>query len=198
MSDPYRADHVGSLLRPPELLAARDAAAAGRISADELRAAEDRSILDALAMQQQTGIGVFTDGELRRRAWMTDLAEAVEGFTAAHIAIDWHGPGGGVENSFTQIAGAKLRQTRRLTEHETPFLKQHAPGPIKMTVPAPSCFMNAGYQSGVTDRFYPARADLVADIAQIIRGELVALAADGVPYIQLDAPFYANYLDETL
>src|SRR5712691_4578336 len=99
MTDPYRADQVGSLLRPPELLAARDAAAAGRISAEELRAAEDRAILDALEMQRQAGIGVFSDGELRRRAWMTDLADAVEGFTPAHISIDWHGAGGGVESS---------------------------------------------------------------------------------------------------
>jgi 5-methyltetrahydropteroyltriglutamate--homocysteine methyltransferase len=58
--------------------------------------------------------------------------------------------------------------------------------------------MNAGYQPGLTDRFYPERADLVADIARIIRGELLALVDDGVPYLQLDAPFYASYLDETL
>lgn len=194
----YRADQVGSFLRPPELLAARKSFAAGRISGDELRQAEDGAILNAIAMQQAAGIDVFTDGELRRQAWMTDLAGAVEGFTPVHVSLDWHGPGGGVEGSFGQVVGARLRQTRRLTEHETGFLKQHAPGPIKMTVPAPSNFLNIGYQSGLTDRFYPTRADLADAIARIVRGELLALADEGVPYLQLDAPYYCNYLDESL
>jgi 5-methyltetrahydropteroyltriglutamate--homocysteine methyltransferase len=198
MSAAYRADQVGSFLRPPELLAAREAVAAGRMSADELRRIEDQAILDVIAMQQQAGIDVYTDGELRRRAWMTDLADAVEGFTPTHIAIDWHGPGAAREDSYGQIAGAKLRQTRRLTEHESRFLLQHAPGPVKMTVPAPSNFLNIGFQPGVTDRFYPTRADLAAEIAQIVRGELLALADEGVAYLQLDAPYYCNYLDPTL
>jgi 5-methyltetrahydropteroyltriglutamate--homocysteine methyltransferase len=198
MADAYRADHVGSFLRPPELLAARDAFAAGQIGTDELRQAEDRAVVDVIDMQQQTRIDVYTDGELRRRAWMTDLADAVEGFTPAHISLEWHGPGGGSESSYGQIAGARLRRTRRLTEHETSFLKEHAPGPIKMTVPAPSNFLNIGYQAGVTDKFYPTRADLANEIAQIVRSELLALADEGVAYLQLDAPYYCNYLDSSL
>ncbi|HTE85065.1 MAG TPA: hypothetical protein VK821_10045, partial [Dehalococcoidia bacterium] len=154
MPDPYRADQVGSLLRPAELLAARQAHEAGTLTAERLRAAEDQAILVALQMQREAGLGIFTDGELRRRAWMTDLAEAVEGFTPAHISIEWQGPGGGVEGSFAQVAGASLRPGRRLTEHEAGFLKRHATGPIKMTVPAASNFMGVGYQQGVTDRFY--------------------------------------------
>src|SRR5438067_4622174 len=110
MTDAYRADQVGSFLRPPELLAARDDFAAGRMGAEELRQAEDRAILDVLQMQREARIDVFSDGELRRRAWMTDLAEAVEGFEPAHVSIEWHGPGGGVEGSHAQVAGAKLRQ----------------------------------------------------------------------------------------
>ena len=122
---------------------ARDAAGNGQISTEELRRLEDRSVLEALEMQLQTGIGVYTDGEFRRRAWMTDLAEAVEGFEPAHVQIEWHGPGGGVEGSHAQVAGARLQQTRRLTAHETNFLREHAPGPFKMTVPAPSTFMGS-------------------------------------------------------
>jgi methionine synthase II (cobalamin-independent) len=198
MTEMYRADQVGSLLRPPELLDARESAAAGRISVDELRQVEDRAITDALEMQRRAGIDVYSDGEFRRRAWMTDLAEAVEGFEPAHISIEWHGPGGGVEGSHAQVVGARLRQLRRLTAHETSFLKQTAPGPIKMTLPAPSTFMGVGFQPGVTDRFYPNRIDLARHIAQIVRAELMALAEEGVPYLQLDAPYYCTYLDPRL
>jgi 5-methyltetrahydropteroyltriglutamate--homocysteine methyltransferase len=198
MASAYRADQVGSFLRPPELLAARDAVAAGRMSADELRRIEDQAILDVIDLQRQTGIDVFTDGELRRRAWMTDLAEAVEGFTPAHIVLDWHGPGGRREESYGQIAGARLHPARRLTEHESRFLLEHAPGPVKMTVPAPSNFLHIGFQPGVTDRFYPTRGELAAEIAQIVRGELLALADEGVAYLQLDAPYYTAYLDTAM
>jgi 5-methyltetrahydropteroyltriglutamate--homocysteine methyltransferase len=194
----FRADQVGSLLRPPELLAAREAHAAGRLTLEQLREVEDEAILAALEMQREAGIDVFTDGELRRRAWMSDLAEAVEGFTPGHVELEWRGPGGGVEHSQAQVAGARLRQTRRLTAHEVDFLKRHAPGPFKMTVPAPSTFLHAGFQPGVTDRAYPTRSALAHDIAKIIRDELRALAEEGVPYLQLDAPFYSTYLDDTL
>ena len=194
----YRADHVGSLLRPPELLAARERHAAGTLDEAGLRAAEDQAILAALAIQREAGLGIFTDGELRRRAWMTDLAEAVEGFTPAHISIDWHGPGGGVEGSFAQVAGSRLRPVRRLTEHETAFLKRHASGPIKMTVPAASNFMGVGYQRGLTDVFYETPRALADHIAEIVRDELLALAADGAAYLQLDAPYYCSYMDEQL
>ena len=198
MPDLYRADQVGSLLRPPELLTARDSFAAGTITREQLRDVEDRAILSALQMQEQTGIDVYTDGELRRRAWMTDLAEAVDGFTAGHVAIEWHGPGGGLEESHAQVVGGPLRPARRLTEHETSFLREHAPGPFKMTVPAPSSFMNVAFKPGLTDRFYATRRDLVREIARIVRAELVALAEEGVPYIQLDAPYYCTYLDDRL
>jgi 5-methyltetrahydropteroyltriglutamate--homocysteine methyltransferase len=198
MEESFRADQVGSLLRPPELLAAREAHAAGRLTLEQLREVEDEAILAALEMQRAAGINVFTDGELRRRAWMSDLADAVEGFTPGHVELEWRGPGGGVEHSQAQVAGARLRQTRRLTAHEVDFLKRHAPGPFKMTVPAPSTFLHAGFQPGVTDRAYPTRAALARDIAKIIRGELLALAEEGVPYLQLDAPFYSTYLDATL
>jgi 5-methyltetrahydropteroyltriglutamate--homocysteine methyltransferase len=194
----YRADHVGSLLRPPELLAARESNAAGTLDEAELHAAEDQAILAALAMQREAGLGIFTDGELRRRAWMTDLADAVEGFTPAHISIDWHGPGGGAEGSFAQVAGSRLRPMRRLTQHESLFLKRQAGGPIKMTVPAASNFMGVGYRRGVTDKFYATPRALADHIAEIVRDELLALAADGVAYLQLDAPYYCSYMDERL
>jgi 5-methyltetrahydropteroyltriglutamate--homocysteine methyltransferase len=191
----YRADQVGSLLRPPDLLEARAAHAAGRLALDELRAREDRAILDALAQQRRVGIDVYTDGEMRRGSWLTDMAEAVEGFVPDRVPFEWQGPGGGVEPSTAQVAGAKLRKARSLTHHELPFLKRHAPGPFKVTVPAPSNFMITSYKPGVTDRAYATSAELLQDLVAIVRDEIRWLAADGVPYIQLDGPYYSHYVD---
>jgi 5-methyltetrahydropteroyltriglutamate--homocysteine methyltransferase len=191
----YRADHVGSLLRPAELLQARADHAAGRLGSDELREVEDRAIQDALELQRQVGLDVFTDGEFRRGSWLTNMAEAVEGFVADRILIEWYGPGGGTEASTAQVVGGRLQQTRRLTGHEVAFLKTRSPGPLKVTVPSPSSFLLVGYRPGLTDRVYPTRAEMAQELARIVRREMAALADEGVPYIQLDAPYYTSYLD---
>ncbi len=116
MAPAYRADHVGSLLRPPELLQARTEHAAGRLPLEELRTVEDHAVLEALTFQRQVGLDVFTDGEFRRGSWLTSMAEAVEGFVADRIVIEWHGPGGGAEASTAQVVGGRLQQKRRLAE----------------------------------------------------------------------------------
>src|SRR5262245_49940376 len=190
-----RADHVGSLLRSAELLAARAAYTEGRLGLDGLRAAEDRAILDALALQRDVGLGVFTDGELRRLSWLSDLAEAVDGFVDDRVTLHWRGPGGGPELSTGRVVGGPLRPTRHLTAHELPFLQRYAPGPIKMTIPAPSNFMIVGYKPGVSDRVYPTRADFLRELVGIVRAEIRMLLDAGVPYVQLDAPFYAVWVD---
>lgn len=198
MTAPYRADHVGSFLRPPALLQARAARAEGRLAPEELSALEDRAILDVLALQRQVGVDVYTDGELRRAGWMTDVIDAVEGFVPDKVEIRWRGEGGGLEGSLASVVGARLRQVRRLTGHETAFLKANAPGPMKMTVPSPSVFMMISFKPGVTDKVYATRSDLLRELTTIINGELRALAEEGVPYIQLDAPQYGNYVDPAL
>jgi 5-methyltetrahydropteroyltriglutamate--homocysteine methyltransferase len=191
----YRAEHVGSLLRPPELLQARAAHAAGELPLEELRAAEDRAILRALEKQTQLGLDVVTDGELRRGSWLTDMADAVDGFVSDRVPLEWKGPGGGVEGSTAHAAGAKLRKQRKMTGHEVPFLKKNARGPFKVTLPAPSNFMLASYKTGVTDKFYPTHADLLNDLVEIVRDDVQWLASEGVQYIQFDAPYYSHYLD---
>jgi 5-methyltetrahydropteroyltriglutamate--homocysteine methyltransferase len=195
MAHPYRADHVGSLLRPKNLLDARAAYAEGRLPLMVLHDLEDHAILGAIELQRQVGLGIFTDGEFRRGSWLTDLAEAVEGFVADRVPLEWRGPGGAQEFSTANVAGAKLQQTRRLTQHEADYLKQHAPGPVKMTLPAASNFLLASYKPGLSDQAYPTRADLLQDIAAIIRKEVEALLDEGFAYVQLDAPYYSHYVD---
>lgn len=198
MGTRFRADQVGSLLRPAPLLDARAAFADGRLGPEELRKVEDRAILDALELQRQVGLDVVTDGEYRRGSWLTDMADAVEGFTPERVVIEWRGPGGGAEGSTAKVVATRLRQTRRLTAHEVAFLKAHATGPFKMTVPIPSSFQLVSYKPGLTDKVYPTRSALLAELAGIIRGEIQALVDEGVPYIQLDAPYYTHYVDQGL
>ncbi len=178
MSMRFRAEQVGSLLRPPELLRARAEHAEGRLKLEELRAEEDRAIQQALEKQRQLGIDVMTDGEMRRGSWLTDMADAVDGFVTERVALEWKGPGGGVEGSTAKAAGAKLRKVRKMTGHEVPFLKKNAHGPFKVTLPAPSNFMLASYKAGITEKFYPTHAELLKDIAEIARDEVQWLVSE--------------------
>jgi 5-methyltetrahydropteroyltriglutamate--homocysteine methyltransferase len=191
----YRAENVGSLLRLPELLQARADRAAGKIGEEELRAAEDRAVLDVFEGQRNIGMEILTDGELRRESWLTDMAEAVEGFVPDKVIMNWKGPGGGPEGSTAQVVGAKLRKTRKLTGHETPFLKKFSPGPFKITLPAPSNFLVASYKRGITDKFYPTHDELLTDLVEFTRDEVRWLVKEDVTYIQFDAPYYTHYLD---
>ncbi len=197
MSVPYRADQVGSLLRPSEVLEARAAYAQGQIELAWLREVEDRAILDVLEMQRQVGIDIFTDGEMRRDAWMSTLADAVDGFIEAHQIRHWHKLDGSTEDepSRAKIAAGRLRQVRRLTAHDVSFLQQHAPGPFKITMPSPVTISYSGYQTGVTDRVYPTREQFLNNLVTIMKGELLALVQEGVSYIQLDEGF-SGYVGE--
>jgi 5-methyltetrahydropteroyltriglutamate--homocysteine methyltransferase len=196
MKSTYRAEQVGSLLRPRELLEARKAFSAGQTGIASLRAAEDRAIEEALRRQREIGLDILSDGEMRRGSWLTDMAEAVSGFVEDRVMLEWKGPGGAVEATTARVAGTKLEKARHLTAYEVPFLKQMAGGPFKVTLPAPSNFMFASYKPGVTDRVYPDRAALLADVVQIVRDEILWLIDQGVRYIQFDAPYYSHYLDD--
>jgi 5-methyltetrahydropteroyltriglutamate--homocysteine methyltransferase len=162
-----------------------------------LREAEDKAILGALEMQRQVGIDVFTDGEYRRSHYYSDMLDSVEGFVpTGEVPYEWRGPGAEKAGPRQgRSVGAKLRQKRRLTKHELPFLKEHAPGPFKVTVTTANQFAR-GYRSGLTDRFYATRGDLALELADILHRELEWLIAEGAPYVQIDAPGYTRYLDE--
>jgi 5-methyltetrahydropteroyltriglutamate--homocysteine methyltransferase len=195
MKSPDRAEHVGSLLRPPELLQARRAFAEKRLNQEELREIEDKAILDALGKQNAAGLDRITDGEFRRGSWLTDMADAVEGFVRDRVVLDWKGPGGGPEVSSANAVGAKLRRTRELTAHEVPFLLNSSKRPFKVTLPAPSNFVVCSYRSGISEKVYGTRAELLHDLTAIIRDEVQWLISQGVTYIQFDAPYYTHYLD---
>jgi 5-methyltetrahydropteroyltriglutamate--homocysteine methyltransferase len=94
-----------------------------------------------------------------------------------------------------RVIGEVLRQQRRLTAHESGYLRQHAASPYKVTLPAASYMVARGFKPGVTTGAYPTRADLMRDVVQIVRAEVQALAAEGVPYIQIDNPHFPDYIE---
>ena len=196
----YRADHVGSLLRPPELLQARADFQAGRIDRAQLRVAEDAAVLQALEVQRAAGIDVFTEGEYRRAAWSSGVREAVEGLVPnpdpLNVAIlgPWQGPSAELANATvggirSMVAGGPLRQVRRITGDEAAFLKEHAPGPWKITMPGPLSVAGQLYKPASRSS---RREDLIADLTKMLQGEVEALHADGASYIQLDSLHYVE------
>ncbi len=196
MPDTFRADQVGSLTRPDDLKAARAAYRAGQLDHAALREREDRAILDALLQQQRVGMPIFSDGEMRRDAWQTDLPHAVDGFVDDYPIVRTTLPDGTVRDieMHTRAVENTLHQKRRLTAEFLPFLQQHAPGPFKVTMPSPASASRNSYKAGLTERAYPTRFDLLRDLVAIYRDEMRALAGEGVAYVQLDEGFnsYVN------
>ncbi|HEX4004234.1 MAG TPA: hypothetical protein VHX36_16400 [Candidatus Acidoferrales bacterium] len=190
MSVAYRADHVGSFLRPADLLAAR-------ASGTPLRRIEDQCILKLLAKQKALGFQIFTDGEMRRRNFMSELTDAVDGFDMEDaIARDWDAAQEKPKvASVTGVVNKRLRRMHPLTERELPFLKLHSPGDIKVPLPSATQFPAIAFKRGVTDKVYENHSELLWDIVEIMKQDMAQLAAEGVKYIQIDAPRYSYYLD---
>lgn len=207
MAFAYRAEHVGSFLRPAPLLEARGNPAFDR---HRLLALEDQHIQRILDRQKELGFEVFTDGELRRGNFMSDFTDAVEGFdmsdgsprewarTEMSVAasVPESAP---VQNSRVSnvpgVVTARLRQVRPLTGHELSFLKKHSPGRVKLTLPSATQFPAIAFKHGVTNRVYKDHSALLWAIVEILKAELSQLAQQGVDYIQIDAPRYSYYID---
>jgi len=194
MAVKYRADHIGSLLRPAELLRARAANVAG----DQLRALEDKHILAVLQKQKELGFRIFTDGEFRRTNFMSDFNDSVEGIEeGVAVARTWQS-GAGTNPSPSRVPGTvveKIKQRRRLTQNELSFLKQHSPGDIKITLPTANQFPAIYFKKGVSEKTYANHSAFLWDIVPIIKSEIQALLREGVHYVQIDAPRYSYYID---
>jgi len=194
MAARYRADHIGSLLRPADLLQARNA----NSDTAQLRALEDKHILRVIERQKELGFKIFTDGELRRGNFMSDFNEAVEGIDeGVAVARTWQ-TGTGASPRASMVPGtvvAKIKQIRRLTGYEFAFLEQHSPGDVKVTLPTANQFPAIYYKKGISDKVYPTYSDFLLDIVPIIKAEIQALVDEGAQYVQIDAPRYSYYID---
>ncbi len=194
-SSKFRADHVGSLLRPEALLEARRRRDARTVEAGELRSVEDEAIAAAVRMQQEAGIGVITDGEFRRRDFRTGFVDAVDGISMRTFDMPWHTSEGVTKLPSKQfVITGRLRQRRRLAEGEAAYLRSLTSAPIKVTLIAPGFLVDRFWKEGETDQFYESREELAAEVTAITRAEIEALIAEGVRYVQLDNPGYGAFL----
>src|SRR5262245_51844904 len=204
-----RADVVGSLLRPPYLKTARQAARAGTLGPDELRRVEDRAVREAVELQESADLDVITDGELRRNSWVVTIPLREEG--AAHAPLAgyeflpagpgwwslWKEPDGRPATVWTApvrpFVTQKLRVVRDIVADEYAFLKATARRRTKFTIPAPS-WHRIFWHPEHSRSAYPTPENFLLDVARYLRDEVVAkIVALGGDYVQMDAPNYAQW-----
>ncbi|HLH69058.1 MAG TPA: 5-methyltetrahydropteroyltriglutamate--homocysteine S-methyltransferase [Candidatus Dormibacteraeota bacterium] len=192
---PFRAEHVGSLLRPPALLEARSAFDQGRISAEELRSVEDRHILEAIRLQERLGLESITDGEFRRVIYFGHFPAAVEGFTWMDSRDTFTDAQGRQLRYRTPVVTGRLRRRRGIATEEYRFVAEHTTRTPKVTLPSPCSQHYFRWWEGVSDRDYDLDT-FFADVTRIYREELAALGALGARYVQLDDVSFGMLSDE--
>jgi 5-methyltetrahydropteroyltriglutamate--homocysteine methyltransferase len=187
---PFRADHVGSLLRPPQLLQARADFADGRLDADGLREAEDEAIREIVAMQEGVGLQSATDGEFRRESWHMDFIYQLDGITKepGEMKIKFHNEQGDIE--FTPAAlhvDGKLGVSETIFGDALSFLQGAVTKNVpKLTIPSPSMVHYRGGKAAIDPRVYPDLDSFWADLVLAYRDEVRRLGELGCTYLQFD------------
>jgi 5-methyltetrahydropteroyltriglutamate--homocysteine methyltransferase len=188
---PFRADHVGSLLRPPELLRTRAEHQAGRVSAEELRRVEDAAVRDVAGMQQEIGLQGVTDGEFRRGSWHMDFLYQIGGVakTDQKLRIQFRNEAGPVEAALGAFRiDGKLTLNKTIFAEDFGYLKSAAPaGTVaKLTIPSPSMLHYRGGRAVIDQAAYPDMDSFWNELAEVYKREIAGLAALGCTYLQLD------------
>jgi 5-methyltetrahydropteroyltriglutamate--homocysteine methyltransferase len=181
MTPPFRAEHIGSLLRPPELRAAR-----GALSEDALRELENRFIDEAILGQERVGLESITDGEFRRSIYFGHFARAVDGFTEMEAASVFKDADGRELRYTTPVVTGKLARRRGIATEELAYVRKRTKGTPKVTLPSPESQHFFRFREGVSDSAYPDLEEFFRDVARIYREELDDLAQRGATYVQLD------------
>jgi 5-methyltetrahydropteroyltriglutamate--homocysteine methyltransferase len=198
---PFRANHVGSLLRPPELRDARNKHQKGEIAAVQLREVEDRCIRDAVTMQEDIGMQGVTDGEFRRTLWHADFLSQIQGVKVVEglvpgAARHFQNPDADVQRSPTQfVVTGKLRHARGIETENFKFLAAVTKQTAKQCIPSPSLVHFRTGRSGVDKTAYPDMTEFFADLARVYREEIAQLAAAGCRYLEIDDVNFAYLCD---
>lgn len=201
---PFRAEHVGSLLRPPSLLSARDRLEGnhhkrvkGSRRFPELQAMEDEAIKDAIRRQEEAGLQVITDGEFRRRSWWQDFVLELDGtyIDFAEFAIDFRDPDGHKLPAPVAHVDGKIKRSRGYNVEAFKFLKANTARTPKVTMPSPPVVHFFGGRRAIDETVYPDLAEFWADLARAYREEIAALAEAGCTYVQIDECILALMCD---
>jgi 5-methyltetrahydropteroyltriglutamate--homocysteine methyltransferase len=198
----FRAEQVGSLLRPQRLLDARDRWKAGEITRDELHAVEDDAIAEAVAMQEEIGLEVIVDGEFRRENWWIDYIEQIDG-----IEIAGDDDASGFKDAPDHKSGyvpknvltvGKIGHSHPILVDDYKMLRATTDRTPKITIPSPSRIHYHGGRPAVSKDAYPDMDAFWADVARAYQDEIADLEAQGCNYIQIDDPVIAYFVDESL
>ena len=193
-----KSDVVGSLLRPPSLMEARQKHEQGELTASEFKFIEDRAVREAVALQENAGLDVVTDGEMRRYAFFGHLVEALEGFDKfGGWSITFHDTEGHDATVQRPVVIDKLRWRRQMAVEEFTYLRGRTKKPVKVTLLSAQQ-ASAYYEPDKSRAAYPTRDAYLADLVDFTRREIQELKRLGCQYIQIDAPQYAALLDETI
>jgi len=185
---PFRADHVGSFLRPKYLLDARDAAKQGKLPAADLRTVEDRAIREIVKFQEDLGLHGITDGEFRRTYFHVDFLTQLDGVTEkGGTSVKFHKADGEIDYAppVMQVSG-KVRHARPIQRRDFEFLKSVTRGTAKVTIPSPTMLHFRGGRGAISTVAYPELDAFYADVAAAYADEIDDLAAAGCRYLQLD------------
>ncbi|MBE9374825.1 5-methyltetrahydropteroyltriglutamate--homocysteine S-methyltransferase [Saccharopolyspora sp. HNM0983] len=191
VTPPFRADHVGSLLRPQYLLDAREEHAAGRLPDDELQRITDDAVTEVVAMQERVGLSAATDGEFRRNSWHMDFLYQLDGVnrvTGSELTVQFHNAQGDIE-----FATPEMRVDGKIglgapifADAFTALADRVTTATPKLTIPSPGMLEYRGGRAAIDEAVYPDLAGFRADLAAAYRAEVRALAGMGCHYLQLD------------
>ena len=195
---PFRADQVGSLLRPPALAATRERSRRGEIDAAALRAAEDAAITEAVRRQEAIGLQSITDGEFRRDWWHLDFLSRLDGVTLkANEGPKFRVAGQSEQPPIATVTG-RVACSRPIMADDFAFLKSVTSRTPKMTIPSPSMLHLRGGRAAISREAYPELEDFWADVAAAYRTAIAHLYAAGCRYLQLDDITFAYLCDRTI
>lgn len=197
---PFRADHVGSLLRPAEVLDARERRRQGEINAEELREVENAAIRTAIAKQEEIGLAAITDGEFRRAFFHMDFLEHLKGVVVkGGLPIKFRSASG--EREFApprmEVVG-RLERGRQISVGDFAFVRDATKRTAKVCIPSPTMLHFRGGRKGISEEVYPDIEDFFADLARAYREEIAALADAGCTYLQLDDTNLAYLCDPAM
>ncbi|HJS28471.1 MAG TPA: hypothetical protein VJ768_02545, partial [Anaerolineales bacterium] len=188
INPPFRADHVGSLLRPKYLLEARSRYQSGDITSEALREVEDRAIREVVSKEEAVGLHSITDGEFRRTYFHVDFLERLEGVeTEGGIEVKFHSKQGEINFAPPRlVVTGKLRHVEDIQKADFDFLKSATSRTPKVTIPSPTMVHFRGGRKGIDIHAYPELDEFFEDLARCYRDEISSLYDAGCRYIQMD------------
>jgi 5-methyltetrahydropteroyltriglutamate--homocysteine methyltransferase len=195
---PFRADHVGSLLRPPNLLSAREEFRQGRLAAEQLKSLEDEAVREVVKLQEDVGLQSITDGEFRRNLWHVDFLKQFSNVVQvpSPVKVKFHTEEGDMERAPNALrVTGKLTRPHSIQVEDFKFLKSVTRRTPKVMIPSPSILHFRGGRNAVDEKAYPDMEDFFRDLTAAYRAEVKDLAAAGCRYLQIDDVNFAYLCD---